>query len=366
MVEMTLIPSWDEVAASYPYAPGRGDMSDAEWKVLRTADKETRKAAREAKKAERELARYDAKWNDMVQEQYVKDSSELPGRNPWWALGTRAENPQSKTDVGLAVGMGAARPFTWLGEQAAKLLLGEDEEKTPDLKKWMEQYLASGGGYGSSAGAGLGAGAGTPFPSLRGYVPNWEKLSKAAQVKEPQYQEEAFNPQLAMANMLMNADWINMDMSKAGAVMQDAFNRRARNNADVANANEEARAKQEQWTAMRELALEEMKAQSAMQQAELAMRTWQMQQPRALGGNRMSWTDAAGNVHFQQIDKQGEARTVGSNAAMIDMVSTKGEMTPKKILQKAQAAAMLYPDANKVPFINGYMQQAMMMLPQEE
>jgi len=51
---------------------------------------------------------------------------------------------------------------------------------------------------------------------------------------------------------------------------------------------------------------------------------------------------------------------------MIDMASTKGEMTPKKILQKAQAAAMLYPDANKVPFINGYMQQAMMMLPQEE
>lgn len=81
----------------------------------------------------------------------------------------------------------------------------------------------------------------------------------------------------------------------------------------------------------------------------------------------MAWRDANGNLHFQQVDKQGEARTVGQNAAMIEMLDAGGKkMTPKKILQRANQAALLYPDKDKMPFIQGYIMQATSMLPAGE
>lgn len=362
-----LIPSWAEVAANYPYAPGSQEMSKEDWKALRQADKEARAQARKAQKEARELARLDKKWGEMEDDMLVQDSSELPDRTPWWRFDQRIENPQTKTDVAMATGAGIARPFTWLGEQLAKLALGKDEVEDADYAKWREQYLTSGGGSGNGAGLGLGLGVGADFPKLTGYVPNWAELEKDLEASQsPEYQEEAFNPWNTVANMLMNADWINMDMSRAGRVMQDAFNRRAKNNADVANANAQAKAEEARWKAARKLALEELKAKSAMQQAELALQSWKMQQPQALGGNKLFWRDSAGNPHFEQIDKQSEARTVGANIAMSDILNSKKKLTPKQIAKKAQAAAMLYPDANKVPFINGYMLQAMQMQQTEE
>lgn len=84
----------------------------------------------------------------------------------------------------------------------------------------------------------------------------------------------------------------------------------------------------------------------------------------------MYWRDSNGNLHFQQIDKQGEARTVGTNAAMIEMLNLDEKklkrMTPKKILERANQQALLYPDKDKMPFIQGYILQATQMLPRKE
>lgn len=396
MVLMSMLPGWNQIAAGYPYAPGRTDETNEQWAQMRAAGKKARQELRDAAKADaKALKEYDEAWNQMTEENnpLLTSRDELPGRNTdvW------TQNPQDYTKSALMPGFGllgelskraveylpkaAENPqgpgefgLAWArdtGEEAGKWLLsllGWDlsEEEEPELKPWLEQYIASGGG--SGAGAGVDAAlAGTPFPDIKVGMDLSRVRDLLGKVKKPEYKEEAFNPQLAIANMLMNADWVNMDMSKAGQVMQEAFNRRAKNNADVANANEEARAEQERWAVARELALEELKAKQALQQAEFQIAKWQASQPRALGGNKMAWRDAAGNLHFQQVDKQGEARTVGQNAAMIEMLDADGKkMTPKKILQRANQAALLYPDKDKMPFIQGYIMQATSMLPARE
>lgn len=395
MVLMTMLPGWNQIAAGYPYAPGRTDETDEQWAQVRAASKKARQELRKAAKADaKALKEYDEAWNQMTEENnpLLTSRDQLPGRNTdvW------TENPQGYTKNAVMPGIGilgelsrrameylpkaAENPqgpgefgLAWTrdtGEEAGKWLLSllgwnPSEEKEPELKPWLEQYIASGGsGAGDDVDAAL---AGTPFPDIKVGLDLGRIKELLGKVKKPEYKEEAFNPQIAMANMLMNADWVNMDMSKAGQAMQEAFNRRAKNNADVANANEEARAEQEKWAVARELALEELKAKQAIQQAEFQIAKWQASQPRALGGNKMAWRDANGNLHFQQVDKQGEARTVGQNAAMIEMLDANGKnMTPKKILQRANQAALLYPDKDKMPFIQGYIMQATSMLPAGE
>lgn len=371
MAEVSLIPSWEGVAGAYPYAPGRGDESNEEWKYMRKQIKEARKQMRAEQRA---FKQYDKEFKKAEEEaglgepKFVLDRDDLPDRNEWWNLVGQYEQPKDKLDF----------VTSWAGhtgEEVGKYLLGligfgEEEEKKADLKPWLEQYIASGGGAGAGLGADAALANAVPFPKLAGYTPNWAKLEEGTKIDQPKYQEQAFNPWNTVANMLMNADWINMDMSRAGKVMQDAFNRRAADNAKVANANEEARVEQQRWQAARQMALEEMKANNAWKQAQLAVTQWQAQQPRALGGNKAYWLDSNGNLHFQQIDKQGEARTVGTNAAMIEMLNLDEKklkrMTPKKILERANQQALLYPDKDKMPFIQGYILQATQMLPREE
>lgn len=256
------------------------------------------------------------------------------------------------------------------GEWWASLFSGDGEKKEdPQMKNWLETYIASGGGSGLGGGTG-GAGMpgeSVPFPEIKYESPDWDAIYKRLDsIKAPEYREEAFNPQMVMANMLMNADLVNMDFSRAGRVMQDAFNRRAKNNADVWNARESDRAENEKWKIAKDIALQEMKAADAFKRAQVELANWEARQPKALGGNKMYWRDSSGNLHFQQIDKQGEARTVGTNAAMIEMLDLGdkiSDMTPKQILQRANMAAMLYPDKDKIPFIQGYIMQATSMLP---
>lgn len=394
MVDLIMFPSWDEVAAAYPYAPGRGELSNEEWKALRAQAREEREKQRAAQKKARADAKafekYEADWDKAEAENsempaLLTDRSQLPNRNKdvfadafsnplgWGAeeaagqyLANSMEKPQNAGEFGIS----------WLGhtgEETGKFLLSllgwddEEEKESPEMKSWLEKYIASGGD-----GAGIGGGVspelmGTPFPDLKIGLDLSGYEDALKDVKAPEYQEEAFNPQIAMANMLMNADWINMDMSRAGKAMWDAFSKRAKNNADVANANAEAQSEYAKWKAAQKIALEELKANNAYKNAQIAMAKWQANQPRALGGNKMTWTDSNGNIHFQQVDKVGEARTVGNNAAMIEMMDLDekalSRMTPKKILQRANAAAMLYPDKDKIPFIQGYILQATSMLP---
>lgn len=390
MVDWAMFPSWDEVAAAYPYAPGRENLSNEEWKTLRAQAKEEREKKRAAqKKAQADLKafkQYEADWDAAEAENeemptLITKRRQLPDRNVEAFKGafgnplsfkvfkagndyfTRVHNqPQNATELGFSI-MSNILEDAWNYFTA-----DEEEKKNPEMKAWLEKYIASGGGSGAGLGAGISPELmGSPFPDLKVGLDLSGYEDALKDVKAPEYQEEAFNPQMAMANMLMNADWINMDMSKAGKVMWDAFSKRAKNNADVANANAEAQSEYAKWKAAQKIALEELKANNAYKNAQIAMAKWQANQPRALGGNKMTWTDSNGNIHFQQVDKVGEARTVGTNAAMIDMMDLDGKalsrMTPKKILQRANAAAMLYPDKDKIPFIQGYILQATSMLP---
>lgn len=388
-----LIPSWSEVAGSYPYAPGRAGMSNAEWKQAREEAKQRRAQMRQAqaaalegqRKREKAMREYEKDWAEaeqdiLGQDKMVQSRDELPGRNreilregkPTWGglaryVEAAYEKPQNPVEgvisymghLGGDVGDAFANMFGWKDE----------EDKDTKLKPWLEQYIASGGG----SGAGLtrpdaAAQAGLPFPDIKpvaGY--SLEDLDK---LEAPKYQEHEFDKWDAIAEGLANADWINMDMSKAVRAMNKWSEDKSKNKADTANATTEAEADLAKWKTAQKIAQQEANANLAFRNAQLAIAKWEAQQPRALGGNRMFWRDSNGNLHFQQIDKQGEARTVGNNAAMIEMMDLdpkklKG-MTPKKILQRANQAAMLYPDKDKIPFIQGYIMQATQMLPMEE
>lgn len=402
MVEYTILPTWAQVAENYPYAPGRGNLSNEEWKEVRRAKlaerqnertlrKLEKEAAKARKKEEKAWAQYEADWDSAEQENnaLIKDRSELPNRNlDELKAGMREgfKNPfgwDTEEAVGNYIVNAVERPqnlgefgLSWLahtGEEAGNYILsllgwGEDEEENPSLKPWLEQYLASAGG---GAGGGVSPElAGTPFPSLG--IPFDTKAIEAIldEIKKPEYKEKEFDKWDAIAEGLANLDFINLDFSKAVRAMNKWSEDKSQNKADVANANEEARYGSEKWKAAQKIALEELKMRNAMQNAQLAVQRWQANQPRALGGNRMTWTDRNGNIHFQQVDKVGEARTVGNNAAMIEMMDLNEKqmkkMTPKKILQRANQAAMIYPDKDKIPFIQGYIMQATQMLPTKE
>lgn len=399
MANYSLIPSWNQVANMYPYAPGRGNQNNDEWTAVKKAAKKSREiraneraAQRAARRDELALSRSfenaaeenDRIWEEAVPTRMISDRGELPERNIDILFGD--VEPKTETYKKLKAEYpnvyNLFRPMAYLSaayEQPQNvpeaIMSGlrdwlripnfsrTSKEEKADLDTWFDEYLASGG-------AGTGGGyapdvsmMGSPFPEIAGYVPDWEAIKKARDIKAPEYKEEAFNPMNTIASMLMNADWINMDMSRSAKVMQDAFNHRAKNNADTYNANEEARYSAARQNLATQLAIENLRVKQAANAAELAIARWQAMQPKALGGNKLSWRDSAGNLHFEQVDKQGEARTLGSNEA-IAMLAALDEkklknLTPEKIVQMAKKQSLLLQDkAAQVPWMQGYILQA--------
>lgn len=371
-----LIPSWSKIAAAYPYAPGRGELTNEQWQTLREKSAERRQTQRKNQTKIREAGQ---EAEAEIVSDYILDRDKLPGRN----LEILREGMRNKnaTIGGLVDYLNAAYEapqnipegiLSWAGhtgEEAGKYILslfGADEEE-PDsvsMKPWLERYIASGG-------AGVGAGVapsqlGSAFPDIRPINVNYG--AGLENIKAPRYQEREFDPIAAIAQGLANTNWLTGDTSKAVAAFNSYGENKRKNKTDTANANAEAEFEVEKWKAVQQAAREELKANLAFKNAQLAISRWQANQPRALGGNQIYWRDSNGNQHFQQVDKQGEARTVGNNAAMIEMMDLSQaqmkKMTPKKILQRANQAAMLYPDKDKIPFIQGYIMQATSMLPQ--
>jgi len=336
-------PTWEQVRQNYPYAP----------KTLKKEEREERKLQKAFEKMAKES---DAEWNPQM----ITDRSQLPNRNRWWDIPSQVESPQNKKQFALS----------WLHDTAESvgngilglLGLGDDEDKSEDFDRWFQNYLAS-GGRGDAGGIGAGL-AGTPFPSIGGYAPDWKTLRDAqAGIKAPEYHEQAFNPMNTIANMLMNADWINMDMSKSGKIMQDAFNRRAEDNAKVANATEEAKYNLARDKFNQALQLEKLRAESAQQAAQLAIARWNAMQPKALGGNKMFWRDSQGGLHFEAVDKQGEARTLGTNEALAWLTSLDDKslkkMSDKDIVNAAKKGSLMLQDkAAQVPWMQGFILQA--------
>lgn len=362
----SLIPTWSQVKETYPYKPSEAGAKRAESRLKKAFEKEAKKN--------------DELWDPEL----LTDRSQLPDRNLDILFSTDigAETELAKdlkrkhptfakavnfvASPGAYVQAAADRPqnlpegvisaiYNGIGDWFSK-----DEADAADTLEYSPEFLAWQNGGGAGAGGGYDALAGTPFPSIAGYAPNWAEIRKAQEaIKAPQYREKAFNPMNTVANMLMNMDWINMDMSKAGKIMQDAFNRRADDNAEVANKTEEAKYNAARQNLATALALEELRAKAASQNAQLAIARWQANQPKALGGNKMYWRDSQGNLHFEAVDKEGEARTLGSNEAMSDLMSMDAnklrKMTPKQIAQMAERKALMLGDNKaQVPFRQGY------------
>lgn len=323
------------------------------------------------------LARQGAK------EGLIKDRSELPNRNtdrlpypgqqivdPFGAavaagdyIYHAAENPQNAGEFGLSW---AANTGESIGDYILSLFgAGEDKEGTPK-KTWLETYLAQGGpGGGAGMVAGGQGGEGIPFPEISLGMRDID----TSKVKAPQYEGNPYNVWDVLAAGFANADFSGKlpDFSKAVNEMNRITAEGNKSVTDAKNAMEEARASAERWQVAQEFAKEEMRQRNALAQANMALAKWQAMQPRALGGNKTYWRDANGNIHWEQVDKQGEARTLGQNAALSDLAQMSDKelsrMTPKKIMQRAQQQSLLLQDKNsQIPFMQNYYIQGLQMI----
>lgn len=399
MEDYSLIPTWEQVATMYKYAPGRGGLSEEEWAEFRKHTQQTRKELRENKRSRAEFEKA-AKANDRLWQKaekedsrMLKTGSELPDSNlNKYAQRVAQDLQNSGPLVNLAdvipagveyINNAVARPQN-AGELAVALAhdtgesvgnwlaglfgLGNQKQKEEaEFDAWLDNYIQEAGT--GSSGAGLGVNpalAGTPFPELAGYTPDWASIRAAMKnIKAPKYQEQEYDKWDTIATGLAN--WDFKDLGKTVNLMNERTDAQKKNATDVANANAEAEYNAARENLANQLALENLREKSAARNAEIALARWNAMQPKALGGNKMSWRDSAGNLHFEAIDKHGEARTLGSNEGMADILALgeKGlkNLTPQRLAKMAEKRALLIGDkASQIPYRQGYILQANEML----
>ena len=404
MEDYSLIPTWEQVAAMYKYAPGRGGLSDEEWAEFRKHTQQTRKELRENKRSRAEFEKA-AKANDRLWQKAEKEDSrmfktgsELPDSNlNKYAQRVAQDLQNSGPLVTLAdaipagveyINNAVARPQNAgelavalahdTGESVGNWLAGlfglgnQNQKEEAEFDAWLDDYIQEAGT--GSSGAGLDANsalAGTPFPELAGYNPDWESITKAmAELKAPEYKTAEYDPLSAIAVGLSNVDWnsgIVPDFSGAVNKMVAMEEGYKKDKAEAENKTSEAKYQTARQNLANHLALESIREKSAARNAEIALARWNAMQPKALGGNKMSWRDSAGNLHFEAIDKHGEARTLGSNEGMADILALgeKGlkNLTPQRLAKMAEKRALLIGDkASQIPYRQGYILQANEML----
>ena len=132
MAEVSLIPGWSEVAGAYPYAPGRGDESNEEWKHVRKQIKEARKNMRAEQKA---FKQYDKDFKEAEEEaglnepKFILDRDELPNRNEWWNLVGQYEQPKDTLDF---ISSWAGHTGEEIGSYLLSLFGFDDDEEKKD------------------------------------------------------------------------------------------------------------------------------------------------------------------------------------------------------------------------------------------
>lgn len=319
----------------------------------------------------------------------LTDYSQLPNRNtellPY--LGEQFINPAGAlAKTGDYIYHAAERPqnagefaLSWLagtgegvGEYIlSKLGLGPDEEKKTPTKTWLERYLETNGG-----GGGGGAGLGGPEMYTPEALPSFSVNFRAPETKDlkaPTYEGTPYNKWDVIAAGLANADFSGdlPDFSRAVNEMNRITDEGKRSVTDAKNRTAEAQAEFDRWKFTRDLAIEEARMKSAYMNANLAMARQQAMAPKALGGNKFYWRDSNGNMHWDSLDKNGEARVLGQNAAFSDFAGLSdkeiSKLTPQQIMRKAQQQSLLLQDKNaQVPFMQNYYLSAMSLLPQEQ
>lgn len=399
MEDYSLIPTWEQVTAMYKYAPGRGDLSNEAWAKVRAEARAKKAAERKEELSAKEFARMaekaDRAWTKAEAENnsLLKDRSELPGRNIDILFGDAepATETYQKIKEQYPTTYKFLKPMAYLDaayEQPQNVpeaimsgvrdwlripdFEGSKKDEEADFDAWFDDYLQEAGA--GSGGAGLGVNpalAGTPFPELAGYNPDWESIKKAmAELKAPEYKSAEYDPLSAISVGLSNVDWnsgIVPDFSGAVNKMVAMEEGYKKDKAEAENKTSEAKYQTARQNLANHLALEGIREKAAARNAEIALARWNAMQPKALGGNKMSWRDSAGNLHFEAIDKHGEARTLGSNEGMADILAL-GEkdlknLTPQRLAKMAEKRALLIGDkASQIPYRQGYILQANEML----
>lgn len=320
----------------------------------------------------------------------IRDRSALPNTNEniWKAGEEKAKEKLAKGDpkgwldslVNWSnwINNAVARPqnatefaMAWAHDMIPSFEFQSTKEKEAEFDDWFEKYLAQSGAGGTGAQLGQPEMMGTPFPDLAGYQPDWKSITEAIKkINAPKYQEQEYDPWDVIATGLSNVNWnagIVPDFSGATNKMVAMHQAREKNKADVANANAEAEYNAARENLSNQLALENLRAKQAAQDAEIALAKWNAMQPKALGGNKFVWRDGAGNLHWEAVDKGGEARTLGGNEALAALTSMDPKMiknlTPEKIVQMAKKGSLLLQDKSaQVPWMQGFILQANDML----
>lgn len=245
------------------------------------------------------------------------------------------------------------------------LMSGDETKENPALEAYKKELA------GGSRGGGLGAGTGTgiKIPGISAInLPSVDYSALRQKIQDLDIDTEqevarhnwltSFGEALANIDLTSNlaGDW-----SKAAKIMADFDKERNHDEAATRNKSKQQKAELEMWKAMKDVALQEAEQNQALQQAKLSLRNQQLQMQAAMQQAKANafysgaygpggWTGGAGG------DKTKEARVVGGNASLIDIME-KPKMTMQQAAKKAKRDAMTLPQKDQVPYILGYMQQ---------
>lgn len=244
------------------------------------------------------------------------------------------------------------------------LMSGDETKENPALEAYKKEL--AGGSRGGGLGAGTGTGTGIKIPGISAInLPSVDYSALRQKIQDLDIDTEqevarhnwltSFGEALANIDLTSNlaGDW-----SKAAKIMADFDKERNHDEAATRNKSKQQKAELEMWKAMKDVALQEAEQNQALRQAELSLRNQQLQMQAAMQQAKANafYSGAYGPGGWTGGDKTKEARVVGGNASLIDIME-KPKMTMQQAAKKAKRDAMTLPQKDQVPYILGYMQQ---------
>lgn len=256
--------------------------------------------------------------------------------------------------AGYRVGRFPYEFFKWMRQ--------DDSKDNPVLAAYKKEL--AGGTNGGGRGAGLGSGVKIPGIALA-QLPNVDYSALRQKIQDLDLDTEqevakhnwltSFGEALANIDLTSNlaGDW-----SKAAKILNDYEKEKSHDEAATRNKSKQQKAELEMWKAMKDIALQEAEQNQAMRNAELSLRNQQLQMQAAVQQAKANafYSGAYGPGGWTGGDKTKEARVVGGNASLIDIME-KPKMTMQQAAKKAKRDAMTLPQKDQVPYILGYMQQ---------
>ena len=224
----------------------------------------------------------------------------------------------------------------------------------------LEDYLAQAGGVGGVAGSSNPTVPASNFGSVP-QIPGIDYSALRKQLQDLDLDGEYVAPQYSTLDKIGGAlaridltSKLAGDWSKASEHLSEYSKKEVESKAAAKNKNTEKKQEIAMWKALKDIALQEANQNQAYKQAELGLR-WQNAAMNA-AMNQAKARAYYGGWGFGGQDKTREARTVGSNAFLIDFAENP-KMSIKQANKKARAQAMTLPTKDQVPYILGYLSQ---------